>query len=143
MEEIMTGIKFYLMIFFSFWVLIPGFAEAAERVEAHVQCEMTDIRLAYDCQIMLMGKESGKPIEEAKFEVGADMPSMPMAHNVRPVKAMPGKKPGTYHVRIQLEMYGEWALKIDLKEPWRDRLIHKLHFGNKGTVSHDHKKTEN
>ncbi len=136
----MKGIKFYLMICFSLLVLISGIAAAEERAKAHVQCEKTDIRFVYDCLIKLMGKNSGKPIEGAKFEVGADMPSMPMAHNVKPVMAMPGKKPGTYHVRIQLEMYGEWALKIDLKEPMRDRLIHKMLFGDEVTGSHDRKK---
>ncbi len=136
----MKSVKFYLMICFSLLVLISGSAEAEERAKALVQCEKTDIRLVYDCLIMLMGKKSGKPMEGAKFEVGADMPSMPMAHNVKPVMAMPGKKPGTYHVRIQLKMYGEWALKIDLKEPMRDLLIHKMHFGDEGTGSSDHKK---
>jgi hypothetical protein len=136
----MKSIKFYLMIYFLLWVFISGSAAAEERAKAHVKCEKTNIQFAYDCHIMLMGKNSGKPIEGAKFEVGADMPSMPMAHNVKPVMAMPGKKPGTYHVRIQLEMYGEWALKIDLKEPMRDRLIHKMHFGDEVTGSHDHKK---
>ncbi len=136
----MKSVKFYLMICFLSLVLISDSAKAEERAKAHVQCEKTDIRLAYDCLIVLMGKKSGKPMEGAKFEVGADMPSMSMAHNVKPVMAMPGEKPGTYHVRIQLEMYGEWALKIDLKEPMRDRLIHKMHFGGEGTSSHDHKK---
>jgi len=135
----MQSIKFYLLIYFSFLVLISVPAEAAERVKAHVKCEKTDIKFEYDCQIMLMGKKSGKPIEGAEFETSADMPSMAMAHNVKPVMAIPGKKPGTYHVRIQLEMYGEWALKIDLKEPMRDRLIHKMHFGGEGSSSHDHK----
>lgn len=89
-----------------------------------------------------MEKKSGKPIEGAQFEIGADMLSIPMAHNVKLAMAMPGKKPGTYYARIQLEMYGEWVLKIDLKKPMRDRLIHKMHFGDEGKGSHDQKKIE-
>lgn len=89
---------------------------------------------------VLMGKKSGKPIQGAKFEIGAEMPSMPMAHNVKPVMAILGAKPGIYHVRIQLQMYGEWVLKLDLKEPMRDLLIHKMYFGEEGTGGSDHKK---
>ncbi len=34
-----------------------------------------------------------------------------------------------YRVRIELEMHGEWVLKIDVSGPTRDRIIHKAHFG--------------
>ena len=65
----------------------------------------------------------------AEFTVGADMPSMPGVHNVRPTPAEPHGKTGMYRARIQLEMTGEWALKLDFTKPSRDRLIKKLHFG--------------
>ncbi len=136
----MKSVKYFLMICFSLLVLNSGSAAAEERAKAQVQCEKTDIRFVYDCLIVLMGKKSGKPIQGAKFEIGAEMPSMPMAHNVKPVMALPGAKPGIYHVLIQLQMYGEWVLKLDLKEPMRDLLIHKMHFGEEGTGGSDHKK---
>jgi hypothetical protein len=54
------------------------------------------------------------------------MPSMPMAHNVKPVKAAPGSAPGEYTARIELEMFGEWALKLDVRKPVRDRIVRKF-----------------
>lgn len=104
-------------------------AEAGERSKAEVECSPTDQKLVYDCMIMLSGRKSGTPMDGVQFTVGADMPSMPMAHNVQPAEAMPAGKPGMYHARIELEMHGEWALKMDVSSPARDTIIHKMHFG--------------
>ncbi len=49
---------------------------------------------------------------------------------VKPVTATPIGNPGMYHARIEIEMYGEWALKIDVSGPTRDRIIHKMHFSS-------------
>ena len=106
-----------------------GGAGAAERARAEVDCAPTGKKLVYECKIVLMGRKSGAPLEGAKLVVGADMPSMPLAHNVRPVTASPGGKPGMYRATIELEMHGEWALRLDVSGPTRDRLIHKMHFG--------------
>ena len=102
---------------------------AAERAAAKVECQPAEEKLIYDCMIMLTGKDSQQPIENAKVVVGADMPSMPMAHNVRPVEAMPMQKPGAYRARLRLEMEGEWALRLDISGPLRDRLVEKMMFG--------------
>jgi hypothetical protein len=80
----------------------------------------------YDCTIHLT--RGGEPLSGAQVTVGADMPSMPMAHNTRPVKARPGKKPGEYHARLELEMQGEWAVKLRIAGPARDQIIKKLDF---------------
>jgi hypothetical protein len=55
--------------------------------------------------------------------VSADMPSMPLVHNVRPVKASAGGEPGSYQAKLELEMSGDWALRIDLSGPLRDRVF--------------------
>lgn len=110
-------------------LIFPAGTEAGERANAKVDCKPTDQKLVYDCMIMLSGKKSGTPMDGAQFTVKADMPSMPMAHNVKPVKAMPAGKPGMYHARIELEMFGEWALKLDVASPVRDTIIRKMHFG--------------
>lgn len=107
----MQSLKFYLMIYFSLLVLISGDAEAAERAKANVKCEKTDIQFAYDCHIRLIGKKSGKPIEGAKFEVGADMSSMPMTHNIKPVMAIPGKKPG--HLPSAYSTGDVWGMGLE------------------------------
>ncbi len=99
------------------------------RIAAEVECKPAEQKLVYDCMITLKGKKSGMPVAGAEFTVGADMPSMPGAHNVRPTPAEPHGTPGTYRARIHLEMTGEWALRLDFTKPARDRLIKKLHFG--------------
>ena len=109
---------------------LPVLAGADERKAADVECAPVEREaLVYDCTIALTGRKSGAPIADAEFTVGADMPSMPGAHSVRPVPAEPHGAPGTYRARIELEMTGEWALKLDFTRPRRDRLIRKLHFG--------------
>ncbi len=111
-------------------LLAPATAAAGERVKADIDCAPTAEKMVYDCMIMLTGKKTGTPIEGAEVTVNADMPSMAMAHNVRPVKAMPMGGPGGYHARIELEMYGQWALTLDVEGPTRDKVIEKLQFGD-------------
>ena len=101
---------------------------AAQRLAADVDCKPTKHDLVYDCRIALKEAKSGQPVSGAEVSVGADMPSMPMAHNVKPVKAKPGAAPGEYDARIELEMYGEWALKLNVRGPARDVIVKKLDF---------------
>jgi hypothetical protein len=56
------------------------------------------------------------------------MPSMPAAHSVRPVKATEEQDKGTYRARIALEMYGDWALRLELSGAVRDRVVKLLRF---------------
>lgn len=112
---------------------LPLLAGADERKAAEVECAPVEQEtLVFDCTIALRGRKSGAPIADAEFTVGADMPSMPGAHNVRPVAAVPHGPPGTYRARIELEMTGEWALRLDFTRPGRDRLVRKLRFGAMG-----------
>ena len=83
-------------------------ASAGERVAADIGCTPAAEKLTYDCMIMLKGKKSGMPVDGAEVVVKADMASMPLAHNVRPVKAAPGSMPGHYTARLELDMHGEW-----------------------------------
>jgi hypothetical protein len=103
----------------------------AQRLAADVDCKATKHTLVYDCRILLKDAKSGQPVSGAEVSVGADMPSMPMAHNVRPVKAKPGASPGEYVARIELEMYGEWALKLNVRGPVRDVIVRKLDFAER------------
>lgn len=98
----------------------------AQRLDAEVDCRPTKHDLVYDCRFVLKEAKTGKPVSGAELAVGADMPSMPMAHNVKPVKAAPGAAPGEYTARIELEMFGEWALKLDVRKPVRDRIVKKF-----------------
>ena len=114
-------------------------ATAGERVAADISCEAAAERLTYDCMIMLKGKKSGEPVEGAEVVIKADMSSMPLAHNVRPVMAVPGSMPGHYTATLELEMLGEWALTLDVSGPTRDRVVTKLDFGaDSGEIEHTH-----
>ena len=109
-------------------LMAGGTVLAGERVAADVSCTATAEKLTYDCMIMLKGKKSGEPVAGAEVVVKADMPSMPLAHNVRPVKAAAGSTPGYYTATLELEMLGEWALTLDVSGPTRDRVVKKLDF---------------
>lgn len=98
------------------------------KAKADVNCAAAAKRLEYDCTIKLTDSRSGAALTGVDVTVGADMPSMPMAHNVKPVKAVPGNEPGTYLARIELEMHGDWAIKVDLGGQVRDRIVKSMRF---------------
>ena len=113
--------------------LILGLAAlpaAAQRAQAELECRFTGTDFVYDCLIRL--RRAGEPLAGAEITVGADMPSMPMAHNLRPNKAKPGKAPGEYEAMLDLEMLGEWAVKLRLRGPVQDQLILLYDFDEKG-----------
>lgn len=101
----------------------------AQAVKSKTQCKPADARLTYNCMVMLT--LDGKPVTGADIMVKADMPAMPMAHNVKPVpaKAM-HHADGQYDFEIELEMFGEWRFTYDLAKPFRDRLGEKIMFSS-------------
>ena len=103
---------------------------AAQGTRAVLDCKFTGTDHVYDCVVHLA--RGGEPLAGVQLSIGADMPSMPMAHNLKPVKAKPGKKPGDYEARLDLEMSGEWALKLRLAGPVRDQLVLHYEFDEKG-----------
>jgi hypothetical protein len=94
------------------------------RAKTSVDCRPDGLEL--DCTIKLINAETGAPLTGVSVTVSADMPSMPMVHNIKPVKAVAGAGPGSYRSKIELEMSGDWALRIDLAGPVRDRIIKKI-----------------
>lgn len=111
-----------------FMLLVATPALAAERLRADLACRpVANDELAYDCAIRLSDPQ-GKSVTGAEITVGADMPSMPMAHNVAPVLAKASADPGTYEARLELEMHGEWAVKLRLAKPRNDQFIRRLRF---------------
>ena len=121
--------------------LVPAIALAAgERPTVKVQCKPTDEKLVFHCTFEVMGKKSHEPIEGAAFKVNADMSTMPLAHNVRPIRPEPvAGTPGRYEGKIELEMLGEWAIKMTFDEPVRDIVIEKVTFGDEAM---DHSKMD-
>ena len=145
----MLILRFLSVVGLALWILvIPTSLPAADKNSAHVECATTEDKLVYECMITLTGKKSGQVISDAEFTVGANMPSMAMAHNVVPVPAH-NHGNGMYHVRIALEMYGEWALKLEFTKPHRDLVVTKLVFGKESVTmqdghgtKHEHKKKQ-
>jgi hypothetical protein len=105
-----------------------GIAAAAERVKADVSCQPGPKSLQYDCTIKLTHARTEAPLTKVNLTVGADMPSMPMTHNVRPVKATPTEEPGAFRVRIELEMHGDWTLQLNVAGDVHDRVIKTMRF---------------
>jgi hypothetical protein len=116
-----------IALFLSF--LLLAFPAAAQRVRAHMECKFTGTDFVYDCLIRLAPATPG-----VNVTVNADMPSMPMAHNLKPVKATPGKLPGEYRARLDLDMTGEWAVKLRLSGTVRDVLVLHYRFTESGTA---------
>ncbi|MBI3371047.1 MAG: FixH family protein [Betaproteobacteria bacterium] len=115
-----------MRVIFLAFLLLAAAPAIAQRVQADIDCKPAKGLMTYDCVIRL--SRGGKPLEGVEVSVGADMPSMPMAHNVKPVKAAPGPKPGEYRARLELEMSGEWAVKLRLSGAVRDQIIVKRNF---------------
>jgi YtkA-like len=110
-------------------LLVLAFPAAAQRVRAQMDCRFTGTDFVYDCLIRLAPATPG-----VNITVNADMPSMPMAHNLKPVKATPGKLPGEYRARLDLDMTGEWAVKLHLSGAVRDVLVLHHRFTESGTA---------
>ena len=110
--------------------LVISHVALAQKTDARLDCQYTGKDFIYDCAISI--KRQGQAVAGLDILVGADMPSMPLAHNVKPVKARPTKTPGEYRARLDLEMPGLWAVKLRLAGPVRDQLIVHYNFTETG-----------
>lgn len=96
-------------------------------------CSATQVNLVYNCQFDLV--QDSHPITNAEIAVSASMPSMPMAHNVKPVTSRASDEtPGQYLFELELAMTGEWLVIFDISDPVRDRLQEKFMFNTDGSV---------
>lgn len=106
-------------------------ALAADRAKTAMSCTAADAEFSYECTLEVTNARTGAPIEGAKIVLGADMPSMPMVHNVPPVEFEAGGKPGHYKAKIQLDMRGAWAIRLRITGPMRDEVVNVYEFGEK------------
>jgi hypothetical protein len=112
--------------------LLAAIPAAAQTPRAQVDCKGTGRDFVYACTARLT--RGGTPLAGADVSVSADMPSMPMAHNVKPVKAVPTATPGDYTFALDLEMLGEWSVRLRLSGPVRDLLVVNLQFTENGSA---------
>jgi YtkA-like len=108
-------------------------ALAADRVRVAIACKPGGEKFAYDCTFKLTSVRTGVALDNAGVVIGADMPSMPMAHNVPSVNATPTGTAGEYAARLTLEMYGDWALRVRISGPIRDQIVELKNFNAQGS----------
>ena len=104
-------------------------AHAQARAKADVTCKQAGEPLQYECVVRLIDARSNAPLTGVQLAIGADMPSMPGIHHLRPAQAKEEETAkGTYRARLVLDMHGEWALQLNLSGPVRDRVVKLLRF---------------
>ena len=103
-------------------------ALAQVRAKADLTCKQAGGPLQYDCVVKLIDTRSNAPLTGVTLSIGADMPSMPGVHHLRPAHAVEDAEKGTYRARLVLDMHGEWALQLNLSGPVRDRVVKLLRF---------------
>ena len=149
MSNLLANTRIVFVLLFISTYLIPFYIHKTfAKTMSDVKCNSTEEKLVYDCMIYLTDTKTKEKISGAKFVVSADMPSMLGAHNIKPVIAH-SIGLGNYNVRLKLDMYGEWVLKMDFTKPRRDRIVKKMTFGGKVNEmshnqieKHEHKKEE-
>ena len=106
--------------------------------KSQTECTATSKKFQYNCNVLFLHKK--EPMTGYSGIVGATMPSMAMAHNVKPVKFVEKDgMAGHYEFTIQLEMLGEWMFQYDISEPKRDRVMEKLIFDKTKSITSDEK----
>ena len=113
---------------------VAAFSQSMNTV---TECIPAHMEHQFKCSVMI--SDGTIPILDDSIIVNAMMPSMPMSHNVKPVKLnMVDVMNGRYEFVIQLEMLGEWVFSYDLQKPKRERLTEKIMFGKGSHKNHSH-----
>ncbi len=95
-------------------------------VAVEVSCAPERSALRQRCSVRLTDRRTGRAVPGATVTLHADMPSMPLAHGVRPVAAVTGPRPGTYEGTLELEMAGRWVVAVRIAGPVNDQVTHAL-----------------
>ena len=107
-------------------------------IKSQTECTATTKKFQYNCNVLFFHKN--EPVSGYSGIVGAKMPTMAMAHNVKPVKFSEKEgMVGHYEFTIQLEMLGEWMFQYDISIPKRDRVMEKLIFNKTKSTASDNK----
>ncbi len=91
-----------------------------------VSCVPEASPLSQRCSVTIIDRRTGRPVNGATVTLAADMPSMPLAHSVRPATASAGIAPGTYHGTLELEMAGRWVVTVRIAGPVYDQVTHTI-----------------
>jgi hypothetical protein len=105
-------------------------APAPPSLAVEVACVPETHVLRQLCTVTLTDRGTGRPVEGARLILTADMPSMPLVHNVPPATALAGGRPGTYHGTLQLEMAGRWVVTVRVTAPVTDQFTQAIEVGS-------------
>jgi hypothetical protein len=106
-------------------VALSSTSSAQTIAKIKLECLSFGSKPMLECTVHLSNGD-GTPLSGGRVVLSASMPSMPMAHYVRPVVALPIEKPGEYRGTLELEMPGVWAIQVDISKPRRERLVQSL-----------------
>ena len=107
---------------------IPTGIAQANMAKTHTSCMPHKQALTYACKVHLSAHS--KPVSNADISVSADMPSMPMAHNMRQIMVTPVVGlAGQYEFILEFEMAGQWRLIYNILSPFVDRVHEPMVVG--------------
>lgn len=107
------------------WMPALAGAQGGGRPQVELQCVSFGMGPMLECTAHLKRRD-GTPLDGAQVTLGALMPSMPMAHTVKPMKAVPTGTAGQYRATLELEMLGVWAVEVDISGPARDKVARNV-----------------
>jgi YtkA-like len=120
-----SGDPIRLLILAVLGAMWPSTSSAQTVAKINLECLSFGSEPMLECTVHLRNKDD-TPLRGGKVILSASMPSMPMAHSIRPVVAAPIDKPGEYRGTLELEMPGVWAIQVDISKPRRERLMQSL-----------------
>ncbi len=100
-------------------------AQQGQRPQIALSCVSYGMGPMLECTVDLKRRD-GTPLDGVQLTLGALMPSMPMAHTIKPVRAIPSGIPGQYRGTLELEMLGVWTVDIDISGSARDKTSRSL-----------------
>ena len=133
MEKLFTPLTFVLLL-----ASIAPTVVFPMSIKSQTECMATSKKFQYNCNVLFFHKK--EHMSGYSGIVGAKMPSMAMAHNVKQVKFSEKEgMAGHYEFTIQLEMLGEWMFQYDISIPKRNRVMEKLIFSKTKSTASDKK----
>ncbi len=113
------------LLFFGVPLLSPATALGASMPQVTVDCHAHGEGPLLTCDVTVKDANR-RAISDADITLKAHMPSMPMAHSVKPIKAATVDQNGLYRATLQLQMPGIWAVEVDIRGPVRERVISRI-----------------
>ena len=113
------------LLFFGVPLLSPATALGASMPQVTVDCHAHGEGPLLTCDVTVKDANR-RAISDADITLKAHMPSMPMAHSVKPIKAAAVDQNGLYRATLQLQMPGIWAVEVDVRGPVRERVISRI-----------------